>query len=756
MQLPLDLENCRLLGSEQSGVLDLYNTIYNIANCEDDSLRRHFRTNAEFRTSDRTSDGTVQSLDDVLSRVRSTLQRECYRIGFVGPFQVGKTSAVNRVLTVKLLAEGGDGACTSIATVVQLQESPSALPEFSVRYFTKEQLQQRFAFAGVSRKGDEQCPINNLPEPGSVELHELKKWADVAKSEKSKFLELLVAQYHGAEKGLLGSLSEPVRCVDTFDLERRLDRLVRYRVGEAASGDVKLPLLGSPASTSVIAPGLVEGVSSGDVELPLLVREVVVRIHVPNVPSELELIDLPGLGTTHAYDTELTKSYVRELDGLLLFSESGKPESESMPELLEELKRSRSSLTGRVFRIITKIDQSGKDNLYRSRYFTKLSANNAELGIDDPQVRFLCQRATYLGNLIPIDGVPADVLKDILCVETKNGEVVLPSSEQAFGLFEQAFRRYTEDGGSGALQKLIRDEIRETVRDAVCKEARAELKKVAGKLSHCINLALQGGVNDAGREVARALSSELLKCTDFLRPGGINLSDTAAKGFFEQCWNSLRKHVTTELVQAAQQRDRGNPVQSRWVQLHEYFAKEIHVACRRWLPQVAEDIFKKLISRLQSFVLESEDLKKLMKEEKVDEVSALFPKKIDPLQKLWDASLKAKQSLSELAVTEGHDALSTATLKDLAQLSSLEMIRDKRTQNLFLEHTPDMYVTVMRCKVEAFAYQQVARLRLVVRAASMELEDEMNDMANSKEDLAGNLTTAQRSFLEASRQQLTV
>ena len=724
----LTLENCSLLERQQSHLLNFFNLVYSIANCEDERLRRHFRLNAEFSS----KDGGSRSLDETLQEIAATLKRDRYSIGFVGPFQVGKTSAVNRVMAVRLLAEGGTGACTSIATVVELQQSPSAEPEFSVRYFSRQQLQRRFS--GVARRGESPCPVISLPERGSVDFNTLKKWATQLQSSDSDFLLRLVTQYHQAPENLLDSQSSWFPCRDSKELEQRLDRLVQYR------GDV--------------AP-------NSDVQFPLLVREVVVRIYSPNVPKGLELVDLPGLGTIHSYDTELTKAYVRELDGLLLFSESGKTENENLPELLEELKRSRSSLAGRVYRIVTKVDQSGKENLYGGSYFTKLSANNAKLAINDLQVRFLCQKSKYRGALVDLDEIPRAEWKDALCIKEQDGQVVVPSSEQAFGLFENAFLMYAGDGGSEAIQNLIRFEIRNTVRDAVCSEAHEQLKKVASKLTHCIQLALQGGISQKEREVARALSSELLKCAEFLRPGAIDLSDTAAAGFFQQCWKSLRKHITPESVQAAQQRDResqagGKPFQSRWVQLHQNFAAEILDACRKRLPQVAEDIFEKLISRLQAFVNDSEDLVQLMKENSVTQISGLFPTNMDPLQKLHDASRRATDSLSQLSSAVGQDPLVTATLNDIQQLGSLEMIRDDRTEKLFLEYTPDMYVTVMRRKVEAFAYQQVARLRLVVKAASVSLEDELNDMANSREDLAGELKESQRAFLEASLGNLRV
>lgn len=728
----MDLEkDCPLLTNDHQDLVDLFNVVWDVVNCDDAGLRQHLAKSVWLEDKKHNK----ISVEVVLQDVRETLCRIRYRIGFVGTYQIGKTCAVNSILGIDLLAEGGSGACTSVATLVSTQKDEGP-PQFQVRYFSLEELQRRFR--DVSGMQDPQCPVTELPEPSSPEAAQFSQWVNGYRSkdntrEISKkdvaFLHELVTQFHSGGSTALDTEINWKSCKDGDDLKARLDRLVKHQY--TADG---LPL---------------------DAAFPALMKEVRVRIHLTNVSHGLELIDLPGLGNIHSYDAELTKRYTQSLDGVLFFSKSGTPEDEELGELLKQLQLARDVLDGRCYRVVTRVDEAGANNLYGSSYFTALSNANAAFGLRDHATRLLARKGRHGNANVYVEKIPKERLSDALGVLRKeDGQLILPESDLSFGSFRSAFEEYAIDGGLNALKVMLDEDIRESVQLAVCGEARSKLSQLHEKTLNCVRTALKGGISREEVEIARSLSSEMLKCSQNLVPGGFDLNDTAAGKFFKECWIKLENHITVDSVQAAQDRDRrpnsnagADLGQSRWVSLHKSFAADIHSVCQGSLPDVAHDFFRAYSNQLLQRCQNVPSLKPLTDFSENRSQSEMLPKSLNPFEQFKLDADQIASSIQQMNSGDEAGPVVGGILNDLNQLGSTSTIQDQQTGKLHLEHKPSMYVNLMKRKIEAFAYQQIARIRRHVSKCSLRLEAELNQVAQGSNDLTGNLKPAQKKLL---------
>ncbi|MEO2036533.1 MAG: hypothetical protein ABGZ35_31040 [Planctomycetaceae bacterium] len=269
-----------------------------------------------------------------------------------------------------------------------------------------------------------------------------------------------------------------------------------------------------------------------------------------------------------------------------------------------------------------------------------------------------------------------------------------------------------------------------------------------------IRLALKGGISGAERRIARMVSSELLKCVGRLTSGGIDLNQTSAVEFFESCWKCLNIHITEKSVKTAQDWDENPPPEangeSRWIQLHTSFAADIQDICQKSIPEVTADIFDVAIKKLDE-ACQSMDIRGLNGGGSADHQ---FPDEDNPFLRLKDEAQRLSGETRFLTDTDSADPIVREIARDIRQFASSAMIKDGDTGRLNLGHTPPMYVNVMKRKVEEFSYAQVARIRLYARETGRRIDTDLNRIANSTNELGGNLTKGQKTILEESLRRL--
>ncbi|MCA9073308.1 MAG: dynamin family protein, partial [Planctomycetaceae bacterium] len=277
-----------------------------------------------------------------LEAIRTELSCPKYRVGVAGRFQVGKTSSINTVLEHQLLSEGKTAAsCTSVVTIVDLHPTPRK-PAFQVKYFSQEEIRRRYEeIAGKSEFAG--CPVRNLPEPNQAPaaVEQLRQWVETQVNEELKndaeFLRAVLADYASGSQFLDEEL-DPIECDDEKHLEESLSRIVTYGAEDISADEV-------------------------GVLYPLLIKHVKVLVHLPDLTSTLELVDLPGLGTVRTYDSTLTNGYVQELQGLLLFVESKRQNASELRELVQSFRHAHREMSGRLWAVISQMDEANVNQL---------------------------------------------------------------------------------------------------------------------------------------------------------------------------------------------------------------------------------------------------------------------------------------------------------------------------------------------------------------------------------------------------------
>ncbi len=636
-----------------------------------------------------------------LSRIREVLCRKRYRIGFAGRSQLGKSAAVNQLLGRKLLKEGGAQACTSVVTVIEVLPTLDE-QRFHATYFTQPELMRRFESVAESTELTH-SPVKRLPEDfSSVQnvIDQLEEWqrnrdqshtqSTVEKKADSGEYLLAFARQALYGRHLLGTTASPIQCQSSNDLEQRLAKIVAYRPEEDPSG------------------------SGSDVKFALLVKQVTVGVHLDGFIPQVEVVDLPGLGTFRECDSQLTEEYVSSLDGLLLFVTPKSIDNIELKTLVNYLKKTHHELAGRVWLVVTQMDILDSE-AREGPLFKALQDNVPKLEIRPEQVRFFSAYCELDGKKL----VTREV-KDRKHVATglnliyENGDIKLPDCLTMQGKpFQDAFKAYVQDGGYAELRRVIETEIAKTVRVAVCREAAKDLEKLIDDLLGCLDEAATGGLDDQNRDLAHPWSIVFLDIPERLAPGSPDLSGVG-QGLFESFWQEINSSASTKTINSVRNANhQGDSNSHPWVVLHRAITNKMARTCKRILPE------------LQTAYLEA--VKKTLREEARTKAELaekngepICPKNCDPLKELTDRLEKDR------------DHLTAAIQAELQQLQEPTAIRDPATGQIYRSVETDDYQTIMRRKVESLSYSILARLRRQMLGLCAQVQRHLNLLANGQ------------------------
>ena len=275
----------------------------------------------------------LPTLDRRMGRLRRLMERERYLVGFLGRSQVGKSTTLNRVLRPvkgEEPATGGAGApATSTATrlYIKTPEQAAANPGkkhlLTLHYMTPEQFRKRREilgdYLGYPAEMSDAEILKDIDRMLGSKNSEGSRDNDLKKEDRRYFARLLRGYAHfGATY-----LKNPHR-VEAGDFAKRADYTNHPEDGVARP-------------------------------YPLL-SEVEIAYEKGDIDRKIELIDLPGLGARLASDDLLTKAFLPELSGALIFQSVEQVAAREAYELLHLLRSQYSRLTGRVWMVITKFD----------------------------------------------------------------------------------------------------------------------------------------------------------------------------------------------------------------------------------------------------------------------------------------------------------------------------------------------------------------------------------------------------------------
>jgi GTPase SAR1 family protein len=406
----------------------------------------------------------VRASLESLESIRERLTRTHFKVGFLGPFQCGKSTTLNNLLGKKIAGTGAGKATTSVITrlIVGL---PGQLEKLRLRYFTVDEY--------IARR-ETLCNwvgLQNIAGLSEAKVLELLKSHSVHRGVSANrpvlpddvpYLKAFLGSYEaGASKKLVGAASV-IRDVPYAEKDKYLTHT------HDDSGRI-------PASQN------------------LLISEATIHFPTERFDPELEMVDCPGLGSGRSVDDLLTEEYIPQLDGALLFLRADSMYSAQVFSILNKLKETfRDDLRSRVWVIVNKMDTPAREakldgDAQGMTTFDLIAQLESQHGIPLSQVCLGCNDIFIL----PRTGageVERTRALNALKLEVADEPALKAKIDPAL---HEAFEEMLRDGSISRLQKLMKERIAPSVADGILKDTALGAKRAARDLKDALTQAEQ-------------------------------------------------------------------------------------------------------------------------------------------------------------------------------------------------------------------------------------------------------------------------
>lgn len=410
------------------------------------------------------------SLREELFKVERLMRRERYRVGFLGLSQVGKSTTLNNALGDHVVPIGSGGPCTS--TIIRMRfVSGAERPVCILRYMTPTQFEQRREAIGKmlalfeegTDKTDQEL-LSELERLLSVEPAELEKKSPDATemhADREFFARLLRSRNDFGSQYLQDPVREERTAYATFE---------EFRAG------------------------LREFASHPDSERSssryLLLQEVELLVPTEELSDKLELIDLPGWGAKLAADDELTKSFMSELDGALVFQSTENVKTNAVYRLLSLLAGQFGKMAGRVWMIVTRFDGLAPHLVHGNEQgktiLDTLSTTLNEKRVPHEQVLLVSN--TFHERLREEGGSPTRALyTERLSLElSEDGQPMVPDGFRRHPQLCDAYQAVMKDGGIARVRDVVKTIMADEVHRQVAADVAHRLREITKRLSGLI------------------------------------------------------------------------------------------------------------------------------------------------------------------------------------------------------------------------------------------------------------------------------
>ena len=411
-----------------------------------------------------------QDIQDTLTRlaeVRASLTTPRFKVGFLGPFQCGKSTILNNLLGQNISAVGVGRACTSVITRLVVDRGRAA-PELSLQYFTEDAYRAR--------------------------RNTLCEWARVsnpAGRSEAQLLELL--RNHNPNAGG-ASARRPIRQKDIPYLRAFLQSYDDAKSRRLVRPDV--------AYSEIVSYADRERLLMHDPNVPddqvspsqyLLVAESIVSFPTDQIDPELELVDCPGLGSGRSVDDLLTKEYIQQLDGAIVFLRAGAMDSAEVSEILSELRgRFRENLLSRVWVVVNQMDVperhakiGGPKKQTTFDVIIDLMQKNT---IPLSQVCLGCNGIFELANASGGKAERASALATIK-LTYPGDDATIKARLAATPELAEGYEELLKDGSVGLLRRLIKERVGPSVAQQILAQASIDSRKAVADLEYALKQA---------------------------------------------------------------------------------------------------------------------------------------------------------------------------------------------------------------------------------------------------------------------------
>jgi hypothetical protein len=481
----------------------------------------------------------LQGIVDDLGRVREQLIRPRYRVGFLGTSQAGKSTTFNNVLQEEI-AQGGIGDATT-STITRFRRIDGSSNKFTLRYLTQDQYVER---------RDKLCKALHVQNANAKTNAEILAFLN----DPQKLAALQSGDGEDGEAGRPRRDRTGERAILPDDVPYLRDFLKAFDAHGSRVVNKSGPAKEVGAPFEKRAEYLNHAIgAAGTPSENLLIANAEVGTPNKNIPNQLEAIDCPGLGSKRSVDTLMTKEFLPDLDGALIFVRSDQLRSKDVVEILEILKTNFGKLEGRVWIVINKFDVLTREPLYGdvngNTVFDLIRQFAGDYQIPAEQIVFASKRIFEL----PKDAAgkaPLERAAERLGVPANDPIPPKCKSDRAMA---SAFQHLLDDGGIGHLRRLILETVGDSVASQISAGAKRELSNLQEELTHKIETEkrrVEGGrqqLDDAiaCHDTVQEILLELGINTDFFRP----LADHLRQKLYEKLVPSeQRKRVIEHMV----------------------------------------------------------------------------------------------------------------------------------------------------------------------------------------------------------------
>ncbi len=391
-----------------------------------------------------------------LEKVRGEVARPRYTVGFIGLSQAGKSTTVNNLLGDEVCKSGAGGATSSQPARMWRAAGRS----LDIAYVSE---------SGYEARRQKLCEEILVLNPGT-DADLLKTLADDANFAKA------------ADKPRLKKDREYLKLF----LESAAKCRAAYLTAEGRT-DAGLPYEDRVRYTTHAAGSAADHT--------LLIKEARLHLDLPTVPEDLEICDLPGLGSERSVDDIVTFDYLPQLNGALLFVNATMNLKDI--SLIGAIKRFRrvfeGEIAGRAWLVFTKMDGLSANHFPAAgeNFFTVARSLLAEVGVPLGQVCFVGNELSAELFHRPPGARAAHAAERLRQTADK------PVPESCPPELRAAWEALLADGGIGRLRRLVTDDVAvslaaeirataerdlERVRKELVKRVAAEKAKMAGGL----------------------------------------------------------------------------------------------------------------------------------------------------------------------------------------------------------------------------------------------------------------------------------
>jgi hypothetical protein len=421
----------------------------------------------------------MQVLRERLENLKNQMERPRYYVGFLGRSQVGKSTTLNSLLK----AQPGQGPGTSgpgapttsnVTRLYRIDPGDGEGHRVTLQYMTSEQFHLRRAglcsYLGLRPEDPDDVILAHLDET----LRREQQAADgearpvSARTEDCRYLARLLRSFQKYP----GLVTDPPRT-------------------EAGDYDQRATYTNHPKK---------------DEAFPyVLLQQVEIGYQTDQISTKIELIDLPGLGGRLFSDDLLTETFLKQLDGALVFQSSEQVAAKEAYVLLEKLSKRFQRMDGRVWMVFTRFDGLALAHQGATADAENILDKIAQTLSDNrvPHEQVLMVGNEFHRQLIEADNQAPQQVANLWKLVLKlgldgQGQPIIPEGFLRHPMLVEAFREVIRDGGIENIRKVIGDRLADLVEQEVRQAVDAELRSLRSDLRRMVRSAEEASRMNAG------------------------------------------------------------------------------------------------------------------------------------------------------------------------------------------------------------------------------------------------------------------